>query len=145
MANSLEVRAPFCDYRLIEFAHALPSSYRLRNGTSKYLLKKVAERYLPKEIIYRSKVGFDSPIGQWFKTDLSEFTANFLSPKNIEKTGLLNPAAVQSLLGIHNSGKRDSSLHLWSIVALECWYRMYFEKPLNELSSCTMADIRGTI
>lgn len=143
MANSLEVRAPFCDYRLIEVVHSFPSSYRLRGGESKYLLKKIAEDYLPKDIIYRKKVGFDSPIGQWFKTDLSALTARFLSSKQISQSGLLNPTAVQSLLAIHNSGKRDLSLHLWSIMALETWYRMYFEHPISELSSCTLADIRG--
>ena len=143
MANSLEVRAPYCDYRLIEFVHSLPSTYRLRDGTSKYLLKKVAEKYLPKEIIHRGKVGFDSPIGQWFKTDLSALTANFLSTEQITQSGLLDPAAVQSLLDIHNSGKRDLSLHLWSIMALETWYRMYFEQPLSALAGCSLSDIRG--
>jgi len=107
------------------------------------LLKKVAEKYLPKEIVYRSKGGFDSPIGHWFKTDLSDLTANFLSAKNVEQSGLLNSNTVRSLLTTHNSGKRDLSLHLWRIMALETWFRMYFEHPLNELADLTLADIRG--
>jgi len=143
MATGLEVRSPFCDYRLVEYAHSLPPAYRLQDNVSKYILKLVAQKHLPQKIIHRKKVGFDSPIGEWFKTELSGFLKNFLAAKEIDRTGILNPQAVRDLVASHDTGKRDFSLHIWSIVALEMWYRMYFEMPADDINSCTIADIRG--
>ncbi len=143
MAASIEVRAPFCDYKLIELVHSFQSDYRLRNGVSKYLLKAVAEKFLPNHIVHRKKVGFDSPFGHWLKTDLQSFSQEFLSKEQLEKSGLLNPEYVSHLLRIHNTGERDLSMHLWSIIALETWFRMYFELPLESLPVQSIRDIRG--
>ena len=143
MANSLEVRAPYCDYKLVEYAHSLPASLRLKNGKSKYVLKEVARHWLPDSIIDRKKVGFDSPIGLWFKNELSDFLARFMSKENLQETGILNPDAVHDLIEQHMSGRRDLSLHLWSLVAVEMWYRMYFEHPVADIAGLTLQDVRG--
>ena len=76
MAHGLEVRSPFCDYRLVEFVRSLPASYRLKGTRSKHILKTIAGQWLPQSIIERRKVGFDSPVGQWFKDELREFNAS---------------------------------------------------------------------
>src|SRR5690606_40297475 len=88
MANRLELRAPFCDSRLLEFVTSLHHSERLRGNTSKYILKRFATSLLPEKIVYRSKVGFDSPIGHWLKHDLSRFARTFLAPAEVDRTGL---------------------------------------------------------
>ena len=127
MAHGLEVRAPLCDYKLIEYVTALPTSFRLKGTRSKHIFKEVSKKWLPNHIVERKKVGFDSPIGLWFKTELLGFLESFLSKNEIKKSGILNPDAVELLIGDHLSGKMDYSLQIWSLVALEVWYRMYIE------------------
>ena len=92
MANSLEVRAPFLDHELVEFVMGLPSDLKLRGFTSKYLLKKAAEAYLPTEIIQRKKKGFGVPIAKWIKGPLKELFMDMLSFDRIKREGFLNPA-----------------------------------------------------
>lgn len=143
MANSLEVRAPLCDYALVEFVTSLPVEMRLRGTRSKHIFKEVAKRYLPKEIVERKKVGFDSPIGQWLKGELKAFSESFLSESQVSRSGLLNPAAVRQMLTDHQSGRRNYALQLWSVIALETWYRMYIEDKITDLDGYSLDDIRG--
>jgi asparagine synthase (glutamine-hydrolysing) len=143
MAHGLEVRSPFCDYRLVEFAASLPTDYRLKGSESKHILKSVSSQWLPEQIIHRKKVGFDSPIGQWFKEELKDFLTGFLSKEQVGRSGLLNPEAVQRLISDHVSGVKDYSLQLWSIVALEAWYRMYIEDDVLTTGNLLLENIRG--
>jgi len=143
MAQSLEVRSPLCDFDLVQFVSSLPASYRLRGGKSKYIFKEVAKRWIPAEIAERKKVGFDSPIGQWFKGELRGFLMRFLSRENLQRSGLLNPETVQELIGDHLAGRRDYSLQLWSILALEAWYRMYIEDAVSDGREYRLQDMRG--
>ncbi len=143
MANSLEVRSPLCDYKLVEYAAKLPNQYRLKGTRTKHILKEVAKKYLPEQIVERKKVGFDSPIGQWFKGELKEFISAFLSPEQVNRTGLLDGGAVQKLIAEHMSGARDYSLQLWSIIALEVWYRMYIEDRVMDGNNYQLSDLRG--
>ncbi len=143
MAHSLEVRSPLCDYELIDFATALPRNYRLKGTRSKHILKEVAKKYLPNEIVDRKKVGFDSPIGQWFKAELRPFIDSFLSIENVNKSGLLDGGNVRNLINEHMSGQKDYSLQLWSILALEVWYRMYIEEGVSDGLSFKLSDLRG--
>lgn len=145
MAASLEVRAPLCDFSLAEHVASLPHSYRLKGGRSKHILKEVASRYLPKEIVDRPKVGFDSPIGQWFKDELNPFLRAFLAKEQVRKSGLLVPETVDELVNGHCSGKRNYSLQLWSIMALEAWYRMYIEDSAEDVVDYSLSDIRGSV
>jgi asparagine synthase (glutamine-hydrolysing) len=143
MANGLEVRSPLCDYDLVDFVTTLPPSYRLKNLRTKHIFKDVASQWIPVEIINRRKRGFDSPIGEWFKGQLREFTEGFLSYEHVKRSGLLNPEHVTRMLGEHLSGRRNYSLQLWSLVALEAWYRMYIEDRVTDISSYSLKDIRG--
>ena len=143
MANSLEVRAPLCDYKLVNYATSLPAEMRLKGTRSKHIFKEVAKRYLPDSIVERKKVGFDSPIGQWLKGELKEFSESFLARNQIEKSGLLNPDAVGQMLSEHQSGQRNYALQLWSVIAMEAWYRMYIEDDLTSLDGYSISDIRG--
>jgi asparagine synthase (glutamine-hydrolysing) len=111
--------------------------------TNKYIFKEVARRWLPSDIVDRRKVGFDSPIGQWFKEDLKPFIRGFLSPEQLRSSKLLDPQAVQVLIETHLSGERDYSLQLWSLLALEGWYRMYIEDGVANGADYAITDFRG--
>ncbi|MBE0568567.1 MAG: asparagine synthase (glutamine-hydrolyzing) [Deltaproteobacteria bacterium] len=143
MAHGLEVRSPLCDYRLVEYVTNLPVDYRLKGTRSKRIFKDVARRWLPAEITERRKVGFDSPVGQWFKGELKAFLLSFLSKENVRRSGLLDPDAVTALIGEHLSGRRDYSLQLWSLLALETWFRMYIEDGVVDAGDYRLADLRG--
>jgi len=88
-------------------------------------------------------VGFDSPVGQWFKGELKEFLLSFLSRENVKRSGLLDPDGVAALIGEHLSGRRDYSLQLWSLLALETWFRMYIEDGVVDAADYRLADLRG--
>jgi len=143
MANGLEVRSPLCDYRLVEFAASLPAEFRLRGTQSKYILKHVATRWLDRTIVHRKKVGFDSPIGQWSKEELRPFLESFFAAEQVAKTGLLNAQAVTHLLQEHWTERRDYSLQIWSLLALETWHRMYIETGTLNAADCRFSDLRG--
>jgi asparagine synthase (glutamine-hydrolysing) len=125
MACSLEVRAPFLDYELVEFVMNLPSSLKLRRFTLKYLLKKVMKGFLPKEIIERKKKGFGIPIAKWVKGPLRELFEDLLSYDKIEKEGILNPSYVSSLLQDHLANKKDNRKQLWTLLVWELWTHRY--------------------
>lgn len=143
MAHGLEVRSPLCDFRLVDYVAQLPPPYRLKGTRSKHIFKFVARRWLPAEITERQKVGFDSPIGQWFKGELREFLLSFLAPAEVKRSGLLDPGAVSALICEHLSGRRDYSLQLWAIIALEAWHRMYIEDRVGDVEGYSLKDLRG--
>jgi len=143
MAHGLEVRAPFCDYRLVEYVTALPHHYRIKGRRSKRILKDVARELIPHEIVERKKVGFDSPIGQWFKGELRGFLHTFLSSEHIARTGLLDGGKVQTLIGDHLGGRHDYSMQLWSVIMLEAWHRMYIEDKVSNGLDYKITDLRG--
>ena len=145
MAHGLEVRSPLCDYKLVEYVTNLPTAYRLKGTRSKHIFKDIARQWLPTEITERRKVGFDSPVGQWFKGELKEFLLSFLSKENVKRSGLLDPDTVTALIGDHLSGRRDYSLQLWSLLALETWFRMYIEDGVVDASEYSLTDLRGAL
>jgi asparagine synthase (glutamine-hydrolysing) len=143
MAHGLEVRAPLSDFELVDFVTALPIEYRLKGNHSKHIFKRVSRRWIDPAIAERKKVGFDSPVGQWFKDELRPFLTSFMAPEQLQRSGLLNPPAVQRLIGEHLGGRRDYSLQLWSLVTLEAWYRMYIEDGVVDGRGYRLADLRG--
>ena len=125
MACSLEVRAPFLDYELVEFVMGLPSHYKLKGLTSKYILKKAVGNYLPDEIIHRKKKGFGVPIAKWVKGELKELFEDFLSLDRIKREGYLNPKSVTTLLQDHLLNKKDNRKQLWTLLVWELWVNRY--------------------
>ncbi|OGP90868.1 MAG: asparagine synthase (glutamine-hydrolyzing) [Deltaproteobacteria bacterium RBG_16_47_11] len=125
MANSLEVRAPFLDHELVEYMMELPSTLKLKGWTSKYLLKKAAEPYLPADIIRRKKKGFGVPIAKWVKGPLKEMFMDLLSFDRIKEEGYLNPQYVQKLLQDHLMNRRDNRKQLWTLLVWELWVDRY--------------------
>lgn len=127
MAHSLEVRPVFVDYPLVEFAARLPVRMKLRGRNLKYLLKQVAERYLPVELINREKQGFSFPIGRWLRTRLSGFTRELFAQSRFVELGLFNDRYMAQLVDEHQEGRVDHNYRLWILINLEMWHRMYFE------------------
>ena len=125
MACSLEVRAPFLDYELVEFAMGLPLKLKLKGFTPKYILKKAMKNWLPDEVINRPKKGFGIPIAKWVKGPLKELFGDLLSPDRIGREGFLNPDYVTPLLRDHLIGKRDNRKQLWTLLVWELWLNRY--------------------
>lgn len=125
MAASIELRVPFLDHRMIEFAAKLPMALKIRNGETKYLLKKVMEPYLPHEVIYRPKKGFPVPIRQWFQQGLAQMAQDLVLDKRSTVSKFIDLRAAENMLRMHQAGQIDASDELWSLVVLEQWCRTF--------------------
>lgn len=129
MAASLEVRAPFLDVNVVEYAASLPYNFKLKGKETKFILKKTIESLLPHDIIYRPKKGFGIPIAIWLRNELKEEMLRVLSPKKIESEGLFNPAYVKQLVDDHLSLKRNNRKQLFSLMMFQ-WWREQYLSPL---------------
>jgi len=125
MANGLEVRSPLLDQAVVEFACRLPSRFKLRGLTPKYLLKKSAEGLLSKEIIQRPKKGFGIPLAKWLTTNLKSFMLDNLSDARIRRQGLFDPAYVKQLIDDHLGMVKDNREALWTLLVFQTWHERY--------------------
>lgn len=128
MAHSLELRVPFCDHRLVEFAGRLPLSLKTKGFKTKRLLKEAMRGFLPDTIIDRPKLGLHAPVGIWLQTDLKPLVSDLLSRQTVERRGYFRYDAIKEMIGLHNAGKRDFSWHIWMLLILEIWHRMYLDE-----------------
>lgn len=127
MANSLEVRSPFLDQKVMEFSAMLPAGYKIKNFTKKYILKKALSSLVPKENIYRGKMGFGVPVGRWFRCELKSFVKeSLLSPVSL-KRGYFNPEIVRNIVNEHIEGKKDYAFQIWSLLMLELWHQRFID------------------
>lgn len=125
MACSLETRAPFLDYTVVDLVSSIPNRWKLKGFTTKYLLKKSMESYLPRDIIYRRKKGFGIPIAAWFKGPLKESLTGLLNPRRLESQGLFQSGYIQKLIEEHLTGKIDHRKRLWTLFIFQNWYDRY--------------------
>jgi asparagine synthase (glutamine-hydrolysing) len=125
MAHGLEVRAPYTDHRLVEHVLALPGSAKLQRGRSKAILRAAAAPRLPERPVAKRKVGFNPPMGLWLNRELAPLVDSHLSREQVEARGLFRPEAVDRLVAQLRGGRRDVSLHVWSLIVLEQWQREY--------------------
>jgi asparagine synthase (glutamine-hydrolysing) len=123
MARSLEVREPLMDHPLVEWASGLPPGFKLRNREGKFLLKKALEPYLPPEILYRPKMGFAVPLAQWFRGPLREPVKTAVLGQVLAETGWFNASYLRRLVEDHQSGRRDYSTPLWTLLMFESFLR----------------------
>jgi len=119
MAVSLEAREPLLDYRLVEFAATLPDDFRLRRGQGKWLMKKTMERYLPRDILYRPKMGFVTPVSAWFRGALADEAAALSTSRTLRETGWFDPSAIATLAADHRAGRAEHGRTLWQLVMLD--------------------------
>jgi asparagine synthase (glutamine-hydrolysing) len=130
MATSLEVRAPLLDHLLVEFIAGLPSHYKLRGLTTKYLLKRAARPLLPPDILDRPKKGFGIPVAKWLKADLKGAMLDMLSAERLGRAGLFEPREVERLVAEHLAGSHDHRKLLWTLLMFEWWREAYLEAPV---------------
>lgn len=128
MANSLEARSPFLDHNVIEFAASLPAKMKLRRFETKYLLKKLAAELVPKDVIYRKKMGFGVPIGKWFRGEMKDFVReNLLNSKALGR-GIVRPEIMKRYVSEHTAGERDNAFQIWSLLMLELWFQRFIDR-----------------
>jgi len=125
MAHSLELRVPFLDQRVAEFALALPTPLKVRRLAKKRLLRQALAPLLPNEVVGGRKQGFSIPIAAWLRGPLEPFAREALSPATLERQGCLDPATVAPLLDRHCSGREDLSRQLWGLMAFTLWFDRY--------------------
>jgi asparagine synthase (glutamine-hydrolysing) len=121
MAASIEERVPFLDHKLVEFAARVPTKLLTQGLRAKVLLKRALERFLPREVIYRRKVGFAVPVGEWFRKPLKSFVTDLLLSSAARRRGYFNPASMEMYLREHFGGIRDRQKQLWALVNFELW------------------------
>jgi asparagine synthase (glutamine-hydrolysing) len=123
MANAFEVRFPLIDHRIIEFITSVSTEYRIKNGQTKYLMKKILKDKIPDQILNKPKLGLNPPMGIWLKKDLKNLVHEYLSKESINKRGLFNYEYIKQLIDENESNKKDRSLFIWSLIVLEKWFR----------------------
>jgi asparagine synthase (glutamine-hydrolysing) len=124
MAHALEVRVPFLDHKLMEWVSGLPASFKLRGTEGKFMLKRALEPYLPRDIMYRRKMGFSIPLAEWFRGPLRNKLTSALSSHRMADTGLFDMAFVKRMVDDHASGRRDFSASLWSLLMFEAFLEL---------------------
>lgn len=123
MAHSLEVREPLMDHKLIEWLATLPTSLKIKGQEGKWLLKKAMEPLLPRDVLYRPKMGFSVPLAKWLRGPLAERSRCAILGKTLEETGIFNRDTLRNMLEQHQSGQRDFSAPLWSLLMFEAFLR----------------------
>ncbi len=121
MSCSLEVRIPLLDHRMVEHAWRIPNEMKLRNGVSKWVLRQIAYRYVPREMLERPKSGFAVPIGRWLRTELRDWAQDLLNPGKMRQQGFFNAGAIQEKWREHVSGQQNWEHQLWAILMFQAW------------------------
>ncbi len=135
MAHSLEVRVPILDHEFVEWMSGLPPELKLRGKEGKYILKKALEPYLPKDILYRPKMGFAVPLASWFRGPLRQRVRDALLGPILAGTGFFEQKFLRELVDQHQSGRRDNSAALWSLLMFESFYRQTTGEKVAEANA----------
>jgi asparagine synthase (glutamine-hydrolysing) len=125
MVNSLEVRVPLLDHRVVELAFQIPGPEKLRRGITKRVLKEAFKGLLPLGHTRQPKAGFEIPISRWLRTDLSFLVDRYLSEERIRDQGIFDGAVVQDLVCSHRQAKTDTSWMLWNLIVFQKWHESY--------------------
>lgn len=144
MANSLEVRCPFTDHKLIEFGLGLPYSLKFRHLRTKWVVKEAMRGTLPPTVLKKKKMGFNPPMPEWINHELKPIVGQLLAPKVIERRGIFRPETVARVLSEHAEGKRDNALKIWALLMIEIWQQIYidreYDSSMDELLALTKSS-----
>jgi asparagine synthase (glutamine-hydrolysing) len=128
MAHGLEARVPFLDHHLVEWAFTVPGPHKLRDTEGKLLVKKAMERYLPRDILYRRKQGFNVPMKLWMRRELRDYVRDNLADTHLRRRGIFRTETVGRLLDNHFSGRTDASNKIYSLLMLELWHQHFVDR-----------------
>ena len=137
MAHSLEVREPLMDHELVEWLATLPSHLKIQGQETKHIFKKAMEPYLPQDVLYRPKMGFSVPLARWFRGPLKQRVRDAVLGDRLKATGWFNPVYLHHLVESHQSGARDYSAPLWTLLMFEAFLRQVVD--INETESIAVA------
>ena len=126
MACSIESRVPFLDHPFVEFAARVPRHMKIRNGEAKYILKRAVEDVLPRDIIYRTKMGFPTPLRQWLRDPRADRLLELLSDREGLLAAYLDGRQLESLIEKHKSGSVDATDRIWRLLNLQVWGDLFF-------------------
>lgn len=133
MVKGVECRVPFLDLEVVKLSRKIPDKFLIKNNISKYILKKVAERYLPKEVIYRSKTGFGSPVRDMIDNELKHIKIKYLNKNIISKQEIFNFAEIDKMIQSHNQGSEDFGYNILSLMAIQSWLNQFkFKIKFND-------------
>lgn len=139
MAHSLEVREPLLDHKLVEWISGLPSSLKLRGGTGKYIFKKAMGAYLPADVVDRTKMGFAVPVAAWFRGPLRQTIRGAVLGSRLADSGFFNPEALKRLVEDHESGRRDYSAALWTVLMFDGFLKG-MDQPVGAAGRTSVAE-----
>jgi asparagine synthase (glutamine-hydrolysing) len=128
MANGLEVRSPLLDRDVVDFVCRLPMEYKLNGLKTKYILKKAAEEYLPRKVVYRTKQGFGVPLARWLSGELKEFMLDYLSEARITRQGIFHYPFIKRLIDEQLEKTKDNREPLWTLLVFQLWFERYVSK-----------------
>ena len=123
MAHSLEVRVPFLDHKFVEWSATVPTDLKIKNGCGKYVLKKAMEPHLPHDVLYRKKMGFRVPLSDWFRGPLKQKLRDALLSEQMTNSGLFNMNTIKNWLDDHQSGRKEYSAPLWTLLMFASFYK----------------------
>jgi asparagine synthase (glutamine-hydrolysing) len=121
MAVSLEVRVPFVDHRIVEYAWRMPASLKIRRSLGKWPVRQILYRYVPRALVDRPKMGLSVPLDEWLRGPLREWAEELLAPARLAREGLLDPVAVREAWAALLNGRRSGALGIWAILMLQSW------------------------
>jgi len=145
MSVALETRVPFLDHRVVEFAWRLPQAYKLRDGVTKWILRQVLYRYVPKALIERPKMGFGIPVGDWLRGPLREWGEALLAQPRLIDEGFFEPALVRRCWTEHVSGHRNWQYQLWNVLMFQAWLEHRRADPRTASTADMADDLTGAI
>jgi asparagine synthase (glutamine-hydrolysing) len=128
MAANLEVRVPFLNRQMIEFAARMPPQLKLKGFKRKYILKRALEKLLPHDVVWRKKAGFGAPIRSWLRGALRPLVDELLSEEVVRKRGMFRPEEVKRLIEVNLSGREDLNLQVFQLLNLELWQRQFMDQ-----------------
>jgi asparagine synthase (glutamine-hydrolysing) len=134
MTAGVEVRVPLLDLELLPFIVRIPPGFKRRGSQGKYILRKAAEPYLPRDVIYRQKTGFGAPLRRWLRHELREMVEEMLSEKALKERGLFRPQAVHALMVQDRQGKVDAAYTIFALLCIEIWCRIFVDRPVEAIS-----------
>jgi asparagine synthase (glutamine-hydrolysing) len=142
MAHSLEVRPPFLDHRIVEFANALPRRLKIRGGTQKVVLRELMRGKLPETVLNRKKTGFDIPTHDWFRGVLRGLLVDTVTPDAIAATGVFDGRAIEALIRDHMERRINAGYHLWGLLTLFLWMKRWKVEAPMEVEAAPQVNAR---